>query len=118
MGVSPAGIQNVAASGHHHWLVNKKAEGDLLSRPLPSDANHIHFGKGQTGTMLTLPAGKHTLQLLLGDWMPRPHSTPVVSKVLTNAVKSFTSNRSCSRQYPGVGDNRVAPAPDRSALVF
>ena len=34
---------------------------------IPYNNNHLHFGAGQTETMLELPPGKHTLQLLMGD---------------------------------------------------
>ena len=37
-----------------------------LSQPLAANEHSLHFGKGQTETSLTLPPGKHTLQLVLG----------------------------------------------------
>src|SRR5690606_13486376 len=45
MEVGPAGQQNDNA-GHHHLLVNT----DLAdaSMPIPADAQHIHYGQGQT----------------------------------------------------------------------
>jgi hypothetical protein len=46
----------------------------------------LHFGKGQTETMLTLTPGKHTLQLLLGDLNHVPHDPPVMSKKITITV--------------------------------
>jgi hypothetical protein len=33
--------------------------------------------------VLTLPAGTHTLQLLLGDHQHMPHQPPVMSKKIT-----------------------------------
>jgi hypothetical protein len=36
---------------------------------------------------VTLPAGKHTLQLLLGDANHIPHNPPVISKKITITVK-------------------------------
>jgi hypothetical protein len=87
MGVSPAGVQNIANSGHHHLIINKKIDAQMLGRPLPADKNHVHFGKGQTETQLKLPAGQHTLQLLLGDWKHTPHSKPVMSEAITITVK-------------------------------
>ena len=84
MGVAPAGV-NVPDTGHHHLLVDS----DLppLDKPIPADKNHIHFGKGQTQTTLTLLPGKHTLQLLLGDANHIPHSPPVISEKITITVK-------------------------------
>lgn len=34
-----------------------------------------------------LPAGTHTLQLLLGDWLHVPHDPPVLSEVVTITVE-------------------------------
>ena len=85
MGVAPAGIQ-LEHTGHHHLLVDVDplpAEG----MPLPADARHIHFGKGQTETTLALEPGKHTLQLILGDHLHIPHQPPVVSEKITVTVE-------------------------------
>jgi hypothetical protein len=54
-----------------------------LDQPIPSDYNHLHLGNGQTETVLTLPPGTHTLQLLLGDHQHFPHQPPVMSKKIT-----------------------------------
>ena len=77
MGVAPAGIQ-VEHTGHHHLLVDVPAL-PPDGQPLPNDAQHLHFGKGQTETTLSLPPGSHTLQLILGDHLHLPHQPPVVS---------------------------------------
>jgi hypothetical protein len=37
--------------------------------------------------MVTLPKGKHTLQLVLGDWKHIPHVPPVMSNVITVTVR-------------------------------
>jgi hypothetical protein len=37
--------------------------------------------------VLTLPPGKHTLQLVLGDWSHVPFNPPVMSPVITVTVK-------------------------------
>ena len=84
MGVAPAGVDQ-PATGHHHLIVD--AELPPLDRPLPADANHIHFGKGQTETRLELPPGRHTLQLLLGDYTHTPHDPPVVSERIAITVE-------------------------------
>ena len=76
MGVAPAGVDK-PNTGHHHLLVD--APLPPLDKPIPNDENHLHFGAGQTETTLTLPTGKHTLQLLLGDLAHLPHQPPVYS---------------------------------------
>jgi len=84
MGVAPAGIK-FDNTGHHHLLIDTDAPSDL-STPLPATDKIVHFGKGQTETKLTLPPGKHTLQLLLGDQIHIPHNPPVLSKKITITV--------------------------------
>jgi hypothetical protein len=80
MGVAPKGVK-YPNTGHHHLLVDT----DLppMDQEIPSDRNHLHFGAGETETMIQLPPGKHTLQLLMGDDMHVPHNPPVYSKKIT-----------------------------------
>ena len=85
MGVAPAGVTTVN-TGHHHLLVDVETlPPDNL--PIPNDANHRHFGLGQTETELTLPPGQHTLQLVLGDALHIPHQPPVRSEKITITVQ-------------------------------
>jgi Domain of unknown function (DUF4399) len=70
MGVAPAGVEK-ANTGHHRLLIDTALSGDALKQPIPMEDTHRHFGNGQTEAMITLPPGKHTLQLVLGDWSPR-----------------------------------------------
>ena len=86
MAVSPAGTPH-EHGGHHHLLVDTPLPANL-SLPIPADAKHIHFGKGQTETTLELTPGEHTLQLLVGDHLHRPHSQPVYSQPITITVKA------------------------------
>ena len=76
MGVAPAGVDK-ANSGHHHLLVDSPLP--PLDQPIPNDENHLHFAAGQTEATITLPKGRHTLQLLLGDAAHVPHQPPVYS---------------------------------------
>jgi len=86
MGVAPAGVQ-FDNTGHHHLLIDTDLPADL-TQPLPVVENKIlHFGKGQTETTLTLAPGKHTLQLVLGDYLHTPFNPPVVSKKITITVE-------------------------------
>jgi len=84
MGVAPAGTV-AENTGHHHLIVD--APLPALDQPLPKDATHLHFGKGQTETVLTLPPGKHTLQLVFADGNHIPHDPPVNSEQITITVK-------------------------------
>ena len=58
-----------------------------LDMPLPADAQHVHFGKGQTEVELTLEPGTHTLQLILGNHLHIPHDPPVLSERVTITVQ-------------------------------
>jgi hypothetical protein len=84
MGVAPAGIA-FADTGHHHLLIDVD-ELPPMDEPIPADPGHVHFGKGQTETAIELPPGRHSLQLLLGDHMHRPHDPPVLSERITITV--------------------------------
>ena len=86
MGVAPAGVEK-PNTGHHHLIIDTTLSGDELKAPIPSDAKHVHFGGGQTEAMVTLPPGKHTLQLVLADWSHIPHVPPVMSEPITVTVK-------------------------------
>lgn len=81
MGIAPAGIK-FDDTGHHHLLVDVDKMPDL-NMPLPATDKIIHFGKGQTETRITLEPGKHTLRLVLGDYLHIAHDPPVVSKQIT-----------------------------------
>jgi len=85
MGVAPAGVMQ-ENTGHHHILIDLQEEPDY-SKPLPATDNIRHFGGGQTETTLTLKPGKHTLQLLLGNFAHIPHDKPVMSRKITIEVK-------------------------------
>ena len=84
MGVAPAGTV-AEGTGHHHLVIDSPLP--ALDQPLPKDDKHLHFGKGQTETTLTLAPGKHTLQLILADSNHIPHQPPVYSAPITIKVK-------------------------------
>ena len=87
-GITPAGttgrIRHTA--GHHHLLVDVDRLPDM-DAPIPRDAHHLHFDKGETETVLDLPPGRHTLQLLLGDEDHEPQAPPLLSKRITITVR-------------------------------
>ena len=86
MGVAPAGI-DMANTGHHHLLINVTPDEVDFDNPLPADDQHVHFGGGQTQVTKELPAGAHTLLLLLGDANHIPHDPPVMSEAITITVE-------------------------------
>jgi hypothetical protein len=84
MGVAPAGIQQ-ANTGHFHLLVDVGLP--PLDLPIPKDDQHLHFGGGQTQATLKLAPGKHSLQLLMGDYAHLSFDPAVASPVITITVK-------------------------------
>ena len=64
MTVKPAGEDiNNALVGHHHILIDNAAGEIPKGQVVPMDDKNIHYGKGQTESILKLPPGKHTLTL-------------------------------------------------------
>lgn len=92
MGVAPAGMAK-ENTGHHHLLIDRPPLGEgedgaeEFDANLPSDENHVHFGGGQTETVIELDAGEHSLQLVLGDMDHIPHDPPITSQRITITVK-------------------------------
>src|ERR1700732_1366945 len=78
MGGAPAGSQT-PNTGHDHLLIDTQLSAEQMKQPVPVDAQHRHFGGGQTEVVLTLPPGPHRLQLVLGDGAHVPHEPTVVS---------------------------------------
>ena len=84
-GVVPAGI-DLEFAGHHHLFVN--SPGIDYSKPIPADKNHLHFGKGQTETILDLEPGEYELQLVLGNYLHIPFNPSIESKIISIKVKA------------------------------
>lgn len=84
MGVAPAGTVR-PNTGHHHLLID--TDPGPPDQPIPADYNNLHLGNGQTEVVVTLPKGRHTLQLLLGDHNHIPHAPPVLSRKITVYVR-------------------------------
>lgn len=84
MAIDTAGSM-AAGTGHHHLLI------DIDSIPegvvVPKDSTHLHFGKGQTSTEVTLTPGKHKLTLQLADGIHRSYGGRLTSTVTVNVKK-------------------------------
>ena len=106
MEIAPAGTAK-PNTGHHHLLIDTPLP--PLDQPIPSDFNHIHFGAGQTETEITLPAGEHTLQLLLGDQAHIPHVAPVVSEKIRVRVDAATVEKTRTPAPAGASVSLVEP---------
>ncbi len=85
-GIAPAGIDK-AKTGHHHLLIDTVLSVEEKEFAIPADEQHIHFGGGQTETVIDLPPGQHTLQLMLGDYTHVPHKGVKASTPITITVQ-------------------------------
>lgn len=83
--VAPA-TDTASGTGHHHLLIDVK-ELPPLDAPIPADANHKHYGKGQTEDTIHLAPGDHTLQLDFADYRHMQFDPPLLSQKITIHVK-------------------------------
>ena len=84
MGVAPAAIDK-ENTGHHHLLIDVDKLPNLDLPLVPARTSGISaVAKPRSRSSA---AGKHTLQLVLGDWIHLAHNPPVVSKKVTITVK-------------------------------
>lgn len=96
--VEPATLGVNDGHGHFHILVNAPLHG--TGSPIPKDEKHIHYGDGQTETVLDLPVGSHTLVLQFAKGDHVSYDPPIYQQVQITVTKQ----------------NQVAPAPaDTSA---
>ena len=70
----------IAGTGHHHLLIDA---GDSIPAGVvvPKDSTHLHFGKAQSSTELTLPAGEHTLTLQFADGAHRSYGGQLAATI-------------------------------------
>jgi hypothetical protein len=83
MDVKPAGDMT-ANTGHHHLLIN--ATPVKAGEVIPADEKHIHFGKGQTETEVTLPPGNYTLTMQFANGLHQAYG-PGMNKEIKITVK-------------------------------
>jgi hypothetical protein len=83
MDIKPAGDMT-ANTGHHHLLIN--ATPIKAGEVIPADDKHIHFGKGQTETEVTLPPGNYTLTMQFANGLHQAYG-PAMNKEIKITVK-------------------------------
>jgi Domain of unknown function (DUF4399) len=83
MAVAPAG-DVVANSGHHHLLINLEAV--PKGQAVPFTPQHMHFGKGQTETEVTLAPGSYKLTAQFANGAHESYG-PMMSQTITVTVK-------------------------------
>ena len=83
LAVAPAG-DVVANSGHHHLLINVGPLG--AGQSVPFNDQHLHFGKGQTETEVTLPPGTYRLTAQFANGAHQSYGARL-SQTITVTVK-------------------------------
>ena len=82
MGIAPA-LADWPDTGHFHLIIDSK----LPNPDRPISNKHLHLHKGQTEAIVELKKGRHTLQILMGDYSHIPHDPPVMSEQITVNVE-------------------------------
>ena len=76
----------VPGSGHYHLFID--AEDSLASGTMiPKDSTHLHYGKGQTETTVSLSPGRHKLTLQFADGLHRSYGSKMAATVNINVKK-------------------------------
>lgn len=96
MKIGPVGDQS-AGLGHHHLLVNGRPI--VKGQAVPADANHLHYGKGQTETELSLAPGEHTLTLQFADGVHRSYGAEMSKTIRVRVKDSASAGAASSYQY-------------------
>ena len=82
MGIAPA-LADWPDTGHFHLIIDSKTPNP--NRPISN--RHLHLHKGQTEAIVELKQGRHTLQIVMGDYSHMPHDPPVMSEQITVNVE-------------------------------
>ena len=82
MRIAPA-LADWPDTGHFHLIIDSKPPNP--DRPISN--KHLHLHKGQTEAIVELKKGRHTLQIVMGDYSHIPHDPPVMSKQITINVE-------------------------------
>ncbi len=83
--VDTAGMP-MAGSGHHHIYIDA-GDSAAAGMVVPKDSTHLHFGKAQTETTLTLTPGKHRLALQFADGLHRSYGSKLSSAITVTVKK-------------------------------
>jgi len=82
MGIAPA-LADWPDTGHFHLIIDSKPPNP--DRPISN--KHLHLHKGQTEVIVELMQGRHSLQIVMGDYSHIPHDPPVMSEQITVNVE-------------------------------
>lgn len=83
--VEPAAMGVNEGRGHFHILIDAPIAPTQV--PIPADGKHIHYGQGQTETVLDLPVGQHTLVLQFATGDHIPYDPQIFQQIQINVTK-------------------------------
>ncbi len=104
--VEPSGELNDGA-GHFHILVN--ADFVPAGEVIPTDEQHLHYGKGQTTASVELPPGEHTLRLQFADGAHTALEGEAYRDTVTVIVEG--SAQAPSVRFAGPADGATVSSP-------
>ena len=104
--VEPSGEVNDGA-GHFHILVN--TDFTPAGEVIPDDAQHLHYGKGQTTVSLDLEPGEHTLRLQFADGLHTALDGEQYRDTITVVVEEGEATPSVRFEQPADGANVTSP---------
>ena len=81
MGISHA-LADWPDAGYFHLIIDSKPPN--TDRPISN--KHLYLHKGQTEAIV-LKQGRHTMQIVIGDYSHIPHDPPVMSEQITINVE-------------------------------
>lgn len=88
--VEPATMGVTEGHGHYHIIINERIASP--SEPMIKDEKHIHYGNGESETLLDLPVGKHTLILQFAKGNHVPYDPPIYQQIEITVTKQNKQN--------------------------
>jgi hypothetical protein len=104
--VEPATLGVTEGHGHFHILVD--APLSQSSGPIAKDAQHLHYGNGQSEATLDLPVGQHTLILEFATGDHVPYNPPIFQQITVNVTQRNAPPDSTAGRKPA--DSTAAKA--------
>lgn len=77
-------------SGHHHLLIDDPQGFVEEGQVVPTTPRHIHYGQGQTSTVVSLPPGVHTLSMQFADGAHLSYGKKMATTITVTVLESDT----------------------------
>ena len=105
--VEPASNGVNLGKGHFHILVDQPMV--LAPNPIPKDAQHIHFGKGDTAVILELSPGPHTLTLRFAKGDHVSYDPPIFQEIHVEVLASAAASLIADSSAPAESTKTITP---------